>query len=151
MGGLSVAVNPHGFLQLLFSFRGRIRRRVFWAVFVPNVLLLIVCWDAVEWVGGSHETIEHARMWGNDVAPIVLRDALSYALPVAIVALAWIALATLCKRFHDEGSSGWTALCLLIPIYSLFVWIQVGFIRGKRGTNEYGPDPRGEPNTACSP
>jgi uncharacterized membrane protein YhaH (DUF805 family) len=39
---------------------------------------------------------------------------------------------------HDLGKSGWY---ILIPIYNLIL----ACTNGQEGTNEYGPDPKGDP------
>jgi uncharacterized membrane protein YhaH (DUF805 family) len=41
------------------------------------------------------------------------------------------------RRMHDTGRSGWY---LLIPIYNLVL----ACTNGDTGTNEYGPDPKGD-------
>jgi uncharacterized membrane protein YhaH (DUF805 family) len=48
------------------------------------------------------------------------------------------ALAVGVRRMHDVGKSGWY---LLIPIYSLIL----ACTEGVAGDNEYGPDPKAEP------
>ena len=40
------------------------------------------------------------------------------------------------RRIHDVGKSGWF---ILIPIYNLILVLT----EGNKGTNEYGPDPKG--------
>ncbi len=41
------------------------------------------------------------------------------------------------RRMHDVGKSGWF---ILIPIYNLIL----ACTNGDMGTNEYGPDPKGD-------
>jgi uncharacterized membrane protein YhaH (DUF805 family) len=45
-------------------------------------------------------------------------------------------LAVLIRRMHDVGKSGWF---MLIPIYNIIL----ACTEGEKGTNEYGPDPKG--------
>ena len=45
------------------------------------------------------------------------------------------------KRCHDRGRNGFFSLILLIPIVSLWPLIELGFLRGDEGINEYGPNP----------
>ncbi|MDP3492225.1 MAG: protein kinase [Hyphomonadaceae bacterium] len=56
-----------------------------------------------------------------------------------IVSLALVAplLAVSSRRLHDIGVSGWLAIACIIP----FIAIAVGFPAGKKGENQYGPDP----------
>jgi uncharacterized membrane protein YhaH (DUF805 family) len=65
-------------------------------------------------------------------------------IPMFIVALIflWPSLALYTKRWHDRGKSGWWTLILLIPLIGA-VWalVELGFLRGTEGPNEYGGDP----------
>lgn len=53
------------------------------------------------------------------------------------IPILWVYIATSTKRCHDLGHSGWWQL---IPFYGL--WL--AFQNGKSGSNEYGPNPKGE-------
>ena len=48
------------------------------------------------------------------------------------------AIAVSVRRMHDVGKSGWY---ILIPIYNLIL----ACTAGETGTNQYGPDPKGDP------
>jgi len=51
-------------------------------------------------------------------------------------------LAVYTKRWHDRNKSGWWSLILLIPIVGpIWMLVELGFLRGTEGTNNYGPDP----------
>jgi len=44
------------------------------------------------------------------------------------------------KRFHDRDKSGWWVLIGLIPIIgSLWLLIELGFLKGTEGPNRFGP------------
>ena len=65
---------------------------------------------------------------------------------IILVALYFIhlvpALAVTVRRLHDTGKSGWLYLLALIPyIGSLIIFIFT-VIKGDRGDNKYGPDPK---------
>ena len=49
------------------------------------------------------------------------------------------------QRFRDLNRPGWHAALLLIPIYNLYVGLDLAFARGTRGTNLYGSDPLADP------
>ena len=52
------------------------------------------------------------------------------------------ALAVTVRRLHDTGKSGWMYLLVIIPyIGSLIIFIFT-VIKGDRGDNKYGPDPK---------
>jgi uncharacterized membrane protein YhaH (DUF805 family) len=55
----------------------------------------------------------------------------------------WPALVTYIKRAHDRGRSGWFILLFLVPIVSLWPMVELLFLPGTAGSNDYGPDPLG--------
>jgi uncharacterized membrane protein YhaH (DUF805 family) len=58
------------------------------------------------------------------------------------IALLWPSVAIAIKRWHDRGKSGWWMLIFFVPIVG-WIWggIELGFLKGTDGPNEYGPDP----------
>ena len=108
---------------LLFSFNGRINRAKFWA---GLVMIWVVPWfvTAVALALNS---------WAIGWAGIVLH---AFAL--------WPAFALNIKRWHDRDKSGWWILIGLIPIVGpIWALVEVGFLAGTPGPNQYGPDPLG--------
>jgi uncharacterized membrane protein YhaH (DUF805 family) len=60
------------------------------------------------------------------------------------VAAIYPAIAVYAKRWHDRGKSGWWTLIILVPaIGSIWLLVELGFLRGTPGANKYGPDPLG--------
>jgi uncharacterized membrane protein YhaH (DUF805 family) len=65
-------------------------------------------------------------------------------------------VATLCaattvavKRLHDRNRSGWFLWLYFVPIVGVIVLLEIGFLRGTRGPNRFGPDPfPGQPTHA---
>ena len=56
--------------------------------------------------------------------------------------LFWVLLALSAKRYHDLGRSAAWLLLLAIPLVGVaWVAFELGFRRGTRGENRYGPDP----------
>jgi uncharacterized membrane protein YhaH (DUF805 family) len=54
----------------------------------------------------------------------------------------WVMLALSAKRYHDLGRSAAWLLLLAIPLVGVaWVAFELGFRRGTRGENRYGPDP----------
>jgi uncharacterized membrane protein YhaH (DUF805 family) len=46
------------------------------------------------------------------------------------------------KRWHDRGKSGWWTLIWLVPIIgNIWILIELGFLKGTEGPNQYGNDP----------
>ena len=61
---------------------------------------------------------------------------------VAGLASIYPIIALYAKRWHDRGKSGWWTLIGLIPIIGgLWILIELGFLKGTYGSNQYGPDP----------
>jgi len=54
----------------------------------------------------------------------------------------WATLAVNCKRWHDLNKSGWWSLINLIPIVGqIWLFIELGFLKGTPGSNRFGEDP----------
>ena len=51
----------------------------------------------------------------------------------------WIAVGI--KRCHDRNRTGWFLLIGLIPLVSIWLVVELGFLRGTVGQNRFGPDP----------
>ena len=88
-------------------------------------------------VAGSHHLavlavmVEHAMMTQlaprNGVMPPI-----SMLWPLASLALAWVSFASVVRRMHDRGKSGWWALLYFVPgIGWLWLIIECGFLPGK--------------------
>lgn len=99
-----------------FSFKGRVRRTTYW---ITNIICNIIGFILGEFGEG-----------GLDDAGLVIYFLL-------LLPLCWVYLAVAAKRCHDLGHNGWWQI---IPFYSL--WL--AFQKGQSGTNEYGPNPKGE-------
>ena len=114
------------FRNLLFSFRGRIPRSVFWislGILVP----LNTTVGAIPFTANANG-IPWVVMW------IVY---LSW-----VITSIWIGLALFAKRWHDFGRSGWMSLVMLIPIVGpLGMLAFLGAARGVVGPNQYGDYP----------
>lgn len=108
--------------QLYFRIGGRISRRTFWLHGVGTLLLIAVLGNAMLDIAG-------------------LESELNGKLVNAV--LAWPYIAVSAKRLHDFNRSAWWMLINLIPgIGSLVTLLANGCMRGRRGPNRFGPDPR---------
>ncbi len=63
--------------------------------------------------------------------------------PLASLALAWISVAGVVRRFRDRGKSSWWALLYFIPVIGwLWILIECGFLPGKPGVmHAFNPAP----------
>ncbi len=117
-----------GMLQLMFSFHGRINRKIFW--FATLVLAI-----------------------GFALADLMTESADDSTVGIGLIVmliLIWPSLAVQTKRWHDRDKSGWWNLICFVPLIgSFWVLIELGFLRGTPEENCYGfpPDaPTGHDN-----
>ena len=103
-------------VHLFFRFDGRINRAKLWLAWVVlNVIFVIV-----GVIGGYPSTAYY----------------------IASVLAIWPFLAISIKRWHDRDKSGWWVLIAFIPIIG-WIWtiVELGFLPGTDGPNQYGDDP----------
>ena len=61
---------------------------------------------------------------------------------VISLAMAYLYFASNARRFHDRGKSGWWSLIGIVPIIgTLWILIELGFLAGDSGPNQWGPPP----------
>jgi uncharacterized membrane protein YhaH (DUF805 family) len=129
--------------SLLFSFRGRINRKPYWIVSVAVWVAMAVA--VAQGVVGDFEFWLAAFM-------------------ILLIPLAWISFALAAKRLHDRNKSAWwlvffyvlpgllesmaslvggAEIVLSIASMAISIWalVELGFLRGTPGPNDYGPDP----------
>lgn len=105
--------------HLLFTKRGRINRRTYW-------LACIFIWTSfyVLFTTLAH-TLSESATW------------ILYPL------LYWSLFCTANKRLHDVGMSGYWLWLILIPVFGPFVlFVILGFRRGMKKANKFGPSPK---------
>jgi len=109
---------------LFTSLEGRIGRQSYWMGVLALYGITFVAALLDNLVGTASE-------YGYGIITIVVTLALIYP---QIVLLA--------KRWHDHGKSGWWTLIGLVPVIGgLWLLIELGFLKGTDGDNQYGPDP----------
>ncbi len=111
--------------DLLFSTRGRITRSTYWLRFVLPYFVIFVVISYIDLTAGTY----YDKL---DVGLLSLLFALAALYP-------WIAVGI--KRCHDRNRTGWFLLIGLIPLVSIWLVIELGFLRGTVGQNRFGPDP----------
>ncbi|WP_284311012.1 DUF805 domain-containing protein [Labrys miyagiensis] len=122
----------------LFSFQGRVTRKDYWLYHLGLILGIVALSIGIGLVSTG--------LGG--------RDPESPAFVVAAVAFLiclWPFWAVGVKRCHDRGKSGWWYLGWsvggAIPyvgfLISLWALVELGFLDGTQGANEYGPSPKG--------
>lgn len=109
---------------LFTSLEGRIGRQSYWMGVIAMTVITIVA-ALIDFVTGS------AGENGYGIVSII-----------AALALIYPAIVLYAKRWHDRGKSGWWTLIGLVPIIGgLWMLIELGFLKGTDGDNQYGPDP----------
>jgi len=105
-------------LARLFRFRGRIARAKFWWTQILLGAAFIVLFVFLDSTLGRASTLA--------LYPLYF----------------WIALAAMVKRMRDRGKSPAWLLIALIPVLGpLWLFLDLGLLRGTPGENQYGPDP----------
>ncbi|RUZ78902.1 DUF805 domain-containing protein [Mesorhizobium sp. M7A.F.Ca.US.006.01.1.1] len=117
-----------------FNFKGRARRKEFWAFWLCSTIVLFV-------LLGLGILVDLAINGFRDVSS---RNAIGF-LPFFVFALAlnlpWIALAV--RRLHDVGLSGWFVLLCFIPVIGGVALLVLGLAPSQLGENPWGPVPAG--------
>jgi uncharacterized membrane protein YhaH (DUF805 family) len=133
--------------QLLFSFRGRINRALYWFSTIGMVAVLAALISLRLGDGGIIGRPALILAWG------------------AQIPLIWALLAISMKRLHDRNKSAWwllfffllptllellakqlrgtvgLVLLLINVVITGWVFIELGLAPGTHGPNDYGPDP----------
>jgi len=110
-------------MALLFSSRGRIRRRDYWlfgsmalTIFALSLVALFVS--------------------------LPLQQAAICALPVAVIYIR-VSSCLRTKRWHDRDKSGIWGLIVMLPMVgSLWAFVECGCLEGTPGPNRFGPPPK---------
>lgn len=117
--------------EALFSFRGRIPRRVFWGLSILVEVAAAIALFAVLAVAAAMTSDEEsARRISSPLGAVVF------------AVFIWSSLAITTKRWHDRNKSGLWTLIMFIPVVGpIWALIEAGVLRGTVGPNTYGPDP----------
>ena len=135
-------MNNIDFVSLLFSYQGRINRAKYWIAIVVYIAAMLIA-GLVSFALGM--------MLFLIIAVVIYIPVVISGIMVGI------------KRLHDRDKSGWWLLVFyLLPavltwagtaigFYMIFslaslavsIWglVELGFLRGTSGPNQYGPDP----------
>jgi uncharacterized membrane protein YhaH (DUF805 family) len=155
------------FGHLLFDFSGRINRAKYWlAVVFWTLVFLLTCGIVLYLIGRGVSDFS-----ADDVGSVIA----SFGIGIVVVVLVMIPMvisgfAIGIKRLHDRDKSGWWILLfyfgppvldaigraadasiisfvLSLASFAIAIWalVELGFLRGTPGPNQYGPDPLAKP------
>ena len=110
--------------QLLFSPEGRIPRSTYWLYYLANIAIFLPLAFIFVFLFGAEENPEVMIVY--------------YAIGM-ILSIPWIFVTI--KRCHDRDRSGWFLLLQAIPFVNIWVAIELWFLKGTSGPNQYGSDP----------
>ncbi len=131
-GKLEPPKNDMSLSNLLFSTKGRITRTTYWLFGLGYFILSIIAVSIDFMLLGGFGVLEQQtppRFFGIFTAILGLVGFFP-------------ALAIQIKRLHDRDRSGWFLLLNFVPLLNLWVGIEIAFLPGTIGQNQYGPDPR---------
>ena len=116
---------------LLFSFNGRISRLYFWMYHFVALTIFVALYIFL--IEASHFAVFDNVVNGNNFLWIMYGFYILQLIPY---------YAVIVKRCHDRNHSWWFMFVSLIPLIgSIWLLIELGFLRGTIGDNIYGPDP----------
>jgi len=111
--------------ELYLSPNGRATRFDYWLRFYLPMLLVSIATAVVDFAADTYNDEYMIGLWNGLFSAIVL----------------YPSLMVMVKRLHDRGRSGWFVLLVFVPLVNLWPLIEISFLRGTRGSNNYGPDP----------
>ena len=135
-------------LKRYADFAGRSRRMEYWMYALLNMaVLLILGGVALASYPWSEVVTNNAAGKSVDYAPAPTPGPIFWV-AIGLVTIWWLinfipTIAVVVRRLHDQDKSGWLYLLSFIPYVGPLVIVVFMFMDGTRGTNQYGPDPKG--------
>lgn len=119
------AEGTENFSKLFFSFDGRVSRSTYWLKFMLPYSLMYIVLAMLDVSSGSFDPTIGYGTYSGIFALVGLIPSLAVGI----------------KRCHDRDRTGWFLLVSLIPLVNIWLLIELWFIKGTDGANQYGPDP----------
>ncbi|WP_394132729.1 DUF805 domain-containing protein [Shewanella maritima] len=114
-------------LKQYFDFGGRARRKEYWMFYLINTIISIAI-TLVEMGIGTYDEVSGYGIFSSIYSLLVLIPSIAVSV----------------RRLHDTDHSGWWLLLLFIPILG-WLFLLVVFCFNSKEDNEYGPNPKSEP------
>ncbi|MBR4267879.1 MAG: DUF805 domain-containing protein [Bacteroidales bacterium] len=112
------------------DFEGRARRKQYWMYTLYNIIINfgIILIAVILFLATKADAI-------ISIASIIIR--------IIGLALLLPSLGLTVRRLHDIGKSPWWILIIFIPLVGSIIFLVFLCTDSERGTNEYGPNPKG--------
>lgn len=122
-------MKPNGltYSQLFLSTAGRIPRSTFWLYAFLPVLVVSMLVSGLDFVMGTYNQEIGIGILGGIWSVLLIYP--------------WVCV--LVKRAHDRDRSGLFVLLIMVPLVNLWPFVELYFLKGTTGPNQYGPDPLG--------
>ncbi len=122
---------------LFFSFEGRLARGDYRLIrFAGYAIFLGILFTV-------YQLMLQQKASGGDVGTMLLLLLVDF---VAALLWVWTTIAVQVKRWHDRDKSGVWMFVGFIPFIGQFwVLVELMFLDGTQGPNQFGPSPRGDP------
>ena len=114
-------------LKRYAEFTGRSRRKEYWMFALLSIGIYIIA-SILDVLAGLNGMI--AGRYG----PITVLVALGLLVPTLAVSI---------RRLHDSDRSGWWLLLGLVPMVGEIIVLVFMVLKGTRGANRFGADPKG--------
>jgi len=121
------------FKEILFSFNGRINRSTCWTCTLSLFIIQFIVYGFFLMI---------ARVSSSDLFSFGVS---SFLLSFISLLFVWPGLALSVKRCHDRDKSGWFHLVSLVPFVGIWYIVEIFFLKGSAGINQYGEEPEYNP------
>ena len=118
--------------SLLLSTEGRVTRTTYWLFGLAYFVLSLIAVFADFMLIGGFSAL------ASDSPPSFFGV---FTLLLGLIGV-YPSIAIQIKRLHDRNRPGWFFLLNFVPFVNLWIAIEVAFLPGTPGANDYGPDPR---------
>jgi len=117
---------------MLFSAKGRIRRRDYWLWSTGILIVVVIVLFGIAFV------TRNTKADGGAVSPAGI------LLTILLPFIYWAQICLQIKRWHDRNKSGGMVFINLIPIIGQWwAFAETCVLDGTKGANTYGPSPKG--------
>ena len=116
------------FSQLYFSTEGRIPRSTYWLKYYLPLLGISMLGWLLDYAMGTYDAEYGIGLVSGTISFLII----------------WPSIAIYVKRIHDRDRSGLFLLLLFVPLLNIWPTIEILFLKGTEGPNQFGEDPLGD-------